>query len=97
MRKGDYIMNTPPTYYISDNDWIIVKNSPYKNNPLIADVLCIVSVPKSKERQFNKFVAEISLYGYRRVIYGGFFKKRKIDLSTYPRMTLKSFMNEYKK
>lgn len=90
-------METPPTTFIPENDWLIVKNSIYKNNPLLAEVLCIVNVPNTQHKQFENFVAETSLYGYRRVAYDKYFKKRKIDLSTYPHLSLLSFIQTYKK
>lgn len=79
----------------TQNDWIVVHNTIYRNNPLLAEVLCVVRVPPEQEREFSNHLLKTSLYSFKLFSYGNYFTARHYDFNNYPPLTVNGFIAKY--
>ena len=78
-----------------NEEWIVTSDTPEKNNPLTAFVLCVVKIEGIQEhREFSDLLQKESLHAFKERAFGKYFWSRAKQPAAIPLEEFKTKLSE---
>lgn len=78
-----------------NEEWIVTSDTPEKNNPLTAFVLCVVKIEGIKEhREFSDLLQNETLHAFKERSFGKYFWSRAKQPAAIPLEEFKTKLSE---